>query len=139
MVDGFSLDMQKGVIDALKADTAVTALVGSRIYDEPPQDKEFPYIRIGSIDEDTFDTSCVSGAELVFGVRAFSRPGAGRVEISRLTTVIRAALHQNEAAITLRESTLSELRVDAISIGRNRDGKSYEASVAIFAQLDPAA
>jgi len=138
VVDGFSLDMQKGVIDALKADASVSAIVGARVYDEPPQDDVFPYIRIGSIDEDTFDTSCTSGAELVFGVQVFSRPDAGRVEISRLTTAIRAVLHQNEAAITLRESMLSELRVDAIAVGRSRDGKSYEASIAVFAQLDPA-
>ena len=38
MADGFALALQKGIRAALVANAGVTALVSTRVYDEPPQD-----------------------------------------------------------------------------------------------------
>ena len=45
MADGYALATQVGVLAALKANSGVTSLVSNRIYDEPPQDVVFPYLR----------------------------------------------------------------------------------------------
>lgn len=37
-----SLSLQRAVFDALRGDPAVAALVGSRIYDQPPAGAAFP-------------------------------------------------------------------------------------------------
>jgi hypothetical protein len=50
MADGFALALQKGLRAALIADAGVAALVGSRIYDEPPQNVTFPYLRFNQRD-----------------------------------------------------------------------------------------
>ena len=42
MSNSFALELQKGIRAALVADSGVTALVSTRIYDEPPQNVTYP-------------------------------------------------------------------------------------------------
>ena len=37
MPDSYALALQKALVTALKADAGITALVGARVYDQPPQ------------------------------------------------------------------------------------------------------
>ena len=40
----FALELQKGVRAALVADSNITALVSTRVYDEPPQNVTYPFV-----------------------------------------------------------------------------------------------
>jgi hypothetical protein len=55
MADGFALSLQKALRATLVADADLTAIVGQRIYDEPPQDVVFPYVRFNDIQPSAFD------------------------------------------------------------------------------------
>ena len=78
MADGFALALQKGIRAALAANAGVTAIVGTRIYDEPPQNVTFPYIRFGDIEPSAFDTDTIEGSLAGISIEAHSRTPSGR-------------------------------------------------------------
>ncbi len=52
-----ALPLQKLILDTLKSDQAVTAIVGQRVYDHVPRNVVFPFIQIG---DDSFNYSRLS-------------------------------------------------------------------------------
>lgn len=133
MADGFSLAIQKGVRAALVADAGVSALVGVRIYDEPPSDAVFPYLRFGDISPSAADTDSTEGAEVQIGIEAHSRSLAGRVEAVRMVEAVKAALHRQEASVTVAGFNLVELIFQTYAATRDPSGRGYTATISLRA------
>lgn len=136
MADGFALALQKGVRAALVADGTITGLVGSRVYDEPPQNVTFPYMRFGDIDPSAFDTDNTEGALVGVSIEAHSRAASGRVEVVQMAEAVREALHRQEAAVTVAGHTLVELIFQTFSVTRDNEGRGYTAVIALQAMLE---
>lgn len=136
MSDGFALALQKGLRAALAADAGVAALVSSRIYDEPPQNVTFPYIRFGDITPNAFDTDTALGASVDISIEVHSRSASGRVEAARIVEAVRAALHRQEASVTVAGHTLVELIFQVFSVTRDDEGRGYTAVIALQAMLE---
>jgi hypothetical protein len=139
MADGFALALQKGLRAALVADAGVTALVSSRIYDEPPQDVTFPYARFLAIEPIAFDTDTTEGAEVTVTFECHSRSASGRVEAVQVAEAIKAALHRQEDAVTVTGYNLVELIFETYSVTRDSEGRGYTAVVALQAMLEETA
>ena len=138
MADGYALATQKGVLAALKAATDVTDLVSTRIYDEPPQDVVYPYLRFNTIQPNAFDTDTAEGALVDISFEAHSRSASGRVEATQIAEAVKAALHRNETSVTVTGYTLVELIFETISVTRDSDGRGYTAVISLQAMLDTA-
>ena len=138
MADGYALAIQKGVLAALKANSGVTDLVSARIYDEPPQDVSFPYLRFNTIQPSAFDTDTAEGALVDISLEAHSRSASGRVEATQIAEAVQSALHRQEASVSVSGFTLVELIFDAISVTRDSDGRGFTALIALQAMLDTA-
>jgi hypothetical protein len=138
MADGFSLAMQKGLRAALAANAGVSAIVSSRIYDEPPQNVVFPYLRMVDIDPTAFDTDTTEGAEISISVEAYSRSASGRVEAAQMAEAVRAALHRQETSVTVTGFTLVELIFQTFNVTRDADGRGYTAVIVFQATLETA-
>jgi hypothetical protein len=138
MADGFALSLQKGIRAALVANAGVSALVGTRIYDEPPQNVTFPYIRFADISPDAFDTDNTEGALVGLGIEVHSRSASGRVEAMRIAEAVKAALHRQEASVTTTGFTLVELIFLTFSGTRDQGGRGYTATIALQAMLETA-
>ena len=138
MADGYALATQKGVLAALKAATDVTDLVSTRIYDEPPQDVVYPYLRFNTIQPNAFDTDTAEGALVDISFEAHSRSASGRVEATQIAEAVKAALHRNETSVTVTGYTLVELIFETISVTRDSDGRGYTAVISFQAMLDTA-
>jgi len=138
MADGYALATQKGILAALKAASGVTGLVSTRIYDEPPQDVVFPYLRFNTIQPNAFDTDTAEGSLVDISLEAHSRSPSGRVEATQIVEAVQAALHRQEASVTIAGYTLVELIFDAISVTRDNDGRGYTAVISFQAMLDTA-
>lgn len=138
MADGYALATQVGVLAALKANSGVTNLVSSRIYDEPPQDVVFPYLRFNTIQPNAFDTDTAQGALVDISLEAHSRSASGRVEATQIAEAVLAALHRQETSVTFVGYTLVELIFDTISVTRDSEGRGYTAVIALQAMLDTA-
>ena len=138
MSDGYALALQKGLRAALVADSAVAALVSNRVYDEPPQNVTFPYVRFLGIEPLRFDTDTTEGATVNVGFEVHSRSASGRVEASRIAEAIKAALHRKETSVTVTGHNLVELIFEAYSVTRDNEGRGYTATVSVPAMLETA-
>lgn len=136
MADEYGLALQVGIRAALVANANVTALVGQRIYDEPPQDVVFPYLRFGQIIPVAFDTDSKEGSIVTFGLEAQSRSASGRVEAMRMVEAVKSALHRKETQVTVAGYTLVELIFQTYSAERNNDGRGYVATISLQATLE---
>jgi len=136
MADGFALAMQKGLRAALVANAGVTAIVSTRVYDEPPQAVTFPYLRFDQITANAFDTDSTVGSAVDITIEANSRSASGRVEAVQMVEAVRAALHRQEANVTVTGFTLVELIFQTYSVTRDTDGRGYTAVIALQALLE---
>lgn len=139
MADGPTLALRKAVIAGLLADAGVAALVGTRVYDEPPQGVSFPYVRFGAADQAALRMDCHTDDDVAFSVECHARPDAvaqtvhPRVQAERLGHAVRLALDQ--AALSVEGYTLDWLDYQTQAVSRAGDGRSYVAVVAFFAAL----
>ena len=136
MADGFALAMQKGLRAALVANAGVSAIVSTRVYDEPPQNVTFPYLRFDQITANAFDTDSTVGSAVDITIEANSRSASGRVEAVQMVEAVRAALHRQEANVTVTGFTLVELIFQTYSVTRDTDGRGYTAVIALQALLE---
>jgi len=84
--------LQKAIVQRLKADGQVAAHVQGRIYDDVPEDAEFPYISIGAVAIRSRHADCLDLVEVTFQLDVWSR-AAGLEELSEISEAVCAALH----------------------------------------------
>jgi flagellar basal body-associated protein FliL len=136
VADGFALAIQKGLRTALVANAGVSAIVSTRIYDEPPQNVVFPYLRFDEITSNAFDTDSTVGSSIDITIEANSRSASGRVEAVQMVEAVRAALHRQETSVAVTGFTLVELIFQTYSVTRDPDGRGYTAVIALQALLE---
>jgi hypothetical protein len=129
-----SLALQKAVFAALVADAGVGALVGDRIYDAPPREPVFPYVTIGDTRVSDWSTGTETGAEHRVALVAWSRE-RGKRECYTVIEAIEAALH--DAALTLEDHALVNLRFEFADVVRERDGITWRATMRFRAVTEP--
>jgi hypothetical protein len=139
MADGFALALQKGLRAALISNLGVSAIVSTRIYDEPPQPVAFPYIRFVSIAPNAFDTDTTLGSLVDLRIEAHSRSASGRVEATQMAEAIRAALHRQEESVVVAGHNLVELIFEGIFVTIDTDGRGHTAVVLLQAMLEETA
>lgn len=137
MAEGFALELQKGIRAALVADSGVTALVSTRIYDEPPHNVTFPFIRFGSIIPRASDTDGSLGADVTLNIEAYSRE-TGRVEAARIAEAVRTALHRQESAVSLTGHNLIELICETYVVDQDSEGRGHDANIVFTAMIETA-
>ena len=126
------LEVQGLVVQTLKADAAVTALVAGRVFDQVPKDAQFPYVSYGPSDVVEDDADCIDGLLVTFQIDAWSRT-VGFPECKRITDAVRRALHQRD--LPLGVNALVYLQHEITRTQRDPDGltshgiMTFEASV----------
>jgi hypothetical protein len=136
MADGFVLAMQKGIRTRLINYTDLTALISTRVYDEPPADVVFPYLRFVEVQPRIFDVDDKTGARVDLTMRAHSRSASGRVEATQVVEAVRAALHRQEASVTTTGFNLIELIFDDYFAERDADGRGYTAYISFNVMME---
>ena len=129
---GFAL--QKAVVAALRADAALAALIAARVYDDPPRDVVFPYVGIGAQSLSDWDTASERGHLHRLTLDIFSRQG-GRKEVRQIMAAIEAVLH--DAALTLEDHRLINLRFEFADIFRDEDGETMRGAARYRAVTEP--
>lgn len=133
-----SYELLKAVMDGLKANAAVTAMVSGRIYDRPPDgDPVYPYISLGSTDANTEEADDLDTLEINFQVDCWSMGTAeahSSTEVRKLSGAVRAALHNAEIVLTDNALALISHRVTRTL----RDGALNHAPVTFTASVEVA-
>lgn len=102
-----TLELQAGIVQRLKADSAVAAIVGARVYDNVPTEAKrtadtgaaWPYVAMGPSDETSDDADCITAFEISFQIDCFSR-AVGFPQARSLADAVRAAIHDYDFALT---------------------------------------
>lgn len=94
-----SLELQGSIVARLKAVPAVTALIGQRVYDSVPASADFPYVTVGTGDEVSDDTDCITGFAISLDIDCWSRE-VGFPEVKRIGEAVRVALHEHDFSLT---------------------------------------
>jgi hypothetical protein len=136
MADDYALALQKALVGALNADAAVLAATGGRIYDEPPQNAVYPYLMIGDISPNAFDTDNTEGAEVQIGLEAYSQAATGRVEAVAIAEAVKAALHRQEGALSVTGFNVVEIIFQTYSASRSGTGRGYSSRISLQATLE---
>ena len=134
-MSGAAFELQKAIVTALVADTALTALVGSRIYDETPRAPAFPYVVLSQTTVADWSTSTETGAEHQLTIDAWSRQG-GKREAYAIADAIVAAL--DDVALTVSGQALVNLRFKFTETRRDSDGITWHAALRFRAVTEPA-
>ena len=137
MSNSFALELQKGVRATLVANSGVTALVAARVYDEPPQNVTYPFVRFGDIQPRSMDTDGSTGADVTFNIEAYSQT-TGRVEATQIAEAVRTALHRQEGSVSLTGFNLVEMRCETYVVDRDREGRGHNANIIFTALMETA-
>jgi hypothetical protein len=92
-----------------------------------------------AIDPEAFDTDTIEGALVTVTFECHSRSASGRVEAVSIAEAIKAALHRQEASVTVTGHNLVELIFETYSATRDSEGRGYTAVVALQAMLEATA
>lgn len=134
MADGYALALQKALVLKLRGDATVSALVGTRIYDQPPDSPTRPFIRIGAIEPRPMRSSCSEAAGVTFGIEAYSRPAMGRVEATRCAEAVSGAI--SDQTLTLEGFRNVTTQWITQTVNPDGDDKSYTAIVVFNSVLE---
>lgn len=124
MTNDAAHELQVAIVNALKADPDVAALVGIRIFDVVPAKDgkitaEFPYISFGPVQDLPEDADCIEASELVIQLDAWSRD-PGFMEGRKIAKAIKKAL--DEQSLPLADNALVYFEFDGRRDLRAPDG-----------------
>lgn len=131
-----SLDIQKAVITALRADVGVQALVGNpaRVYDAVPSaTTPYPMVTYGADQAISDDFDCINSFEVFVTLDVWSR-AVGQPEAKRIAGAVRGVLH--DADLELDEHALVLLEHRNTRYLKDPDGKTSHAVVEFRALVD---
>lgn len=126
--------LQAAVLDHLRADSALDAILGERIYDEPPASPSYPYVTLGRSETRPWGGVDGEGVEHALTLTCVSRFG-GAEEAKAVVAALRAALHG--AALTLTDHRLVNLRATYADVFRATDWRSTYGVLRVRAVTEP--
>lgn len=85
--------LRQAIITRLKGDTGIAAIVGDRIYEEPPANPVWPFIRYGVDISIAFRGDGIRGEDKTVTIHAFVN-GPGQNVASSLARLIRLSLDE---------------------------------------------
>ena len=127
------LELQGLIVQTLKADADVNALVQGRIFDRVPEKELFPYVSYAGDYEIEADADCIYGSDLFVQLDAWSRQ-VGFPEVKRICHAVRDALHDKE--LSLAENAMVLIQCQQIRIVRDPDGLTNHGIVEVNAFVE---
>lgn len=136
-------ELIKECIVILKADTAITDIVGERIYDRVPEKQDgtpnvaSPYISLGTTNFLTEDFDCVDAATIGIQFNCWSWGDGEEYSsalVRKLSFLVRKALHKKE--INLVQNGFVAIEHQITAYNRASDGITHQASVGFETLVD---
>ncbi len=127
-------ELQKSLHAALVADAALSALVGGRVFDRPPQDADFPFVTLGDSEVEPDGTGSDGAAIHRLVLSVWSR-GRGRRETKEIMTAIDIALQ--EATLAMTGHVLVNLHLERASVAYAPDAEALRGRLIFRAYTEP--
>lgn len=131
-----SLDLQAAILSALRADVALTALVGSQIYDQLPLKARPPYLVIGDAQIIGDYADCIDGSEISLQIDAWGgQTTLGYSDVKTIAHAVRLILH--DFAPNLSGNRLISFNFENTRFLRDPDGITRHAALTFSALTEP--
>lgn len=142
-------ELQLAALNALRASTALVAIVGNKIYDRVPErtaggilvpDVTSPYISFGpvtSVPDEADDSDCITSEEITFQIDVWSWGAGlayGSVQTRQICGLVKKALHK--ADLELTTNALVSIRHELTRILRESDGITNHGVIQFTAQVE---
>lgn len=121
------------VVARLKAFSALTSLISTRVYDNVSPNAEFPYVSWGPEQAIEDDTDCIDGMNISIQLDAWSR-SVGLGEVKGIAEQVRQALHDYETELTV--NALVSIAHTSTQFLRDPDGKTSHAVIEFSAFIE---
>ncbi len=137
MSESASWLLQKSLVQALKSDVALVALLsGERVYDSVPQRAAYPFVSIGNAVDRDWSTSSESGFEHALILHVWSK-GKGKKQCFEIMNAVRRVLH--DGALVVEGHELVNLRFEFSDARLDPDGEAYHGILRFRAVTEVAA
>jgi hypothetical protein len=127
------LELQGAINARLRADGPLLALVGARVYDQPPSPVTYPYVTIGEAQTLRDDATCISGGRIYLTLHAWSTV-VGFPEVKRIADTVTESLHM--APLTLATNRLISIMHRQTRTFRDADGLTSHAVIEFVANTE---
>ncbi|UGX87121.1 DUF3168 domain-containing protein [Phyllobacterium meliloti] len=135
-----TVELITAIFAKLRSIPAITALVGAKIFDNPPtvtNAPSSPYISLGPSDDLTEDIECVDGVEATLQIDCWSW-GAGEhnssAMVRKVAHEVKKALHNQELPLT--QNSLVLLKHNVTRFMRDENNAVNHAAISITAILE---
>lgn len=131
-----SAELQALIVARLRADPAVSAIVGNRVYDNVPSKNEpaDPYISFGPSQVLEDDAECITGIEETVQLNCWSSRQGSRVEAKDLTWAVQRSLHNYDGQLT--QHALVFMRIEQWRLLDDPDGIRKQGVVMVTAVIE---
>jgi hypothetical protein len=127
-------ELQKAVFEALTADAALSALIGERVYDQPPAATPFPYVTFGRTSLYDWSTGTESGTEQLFTLHVWSK-AKGKKETLAVMEAARTVLEG--ARLPLETEHLVDLTLEFAEARHDEDLSVHHGLLRFRALSEP--
>jgi hypothetical protein len=121
-----SLELQAAIVAKLKADAGVLAVVGTRIYDEVPNNPTFPYISLGDNQVLPDKADCIDGTEIFWQIDGWARDPTFPM-VKQISKAVVAAL--DDQNITVSGYAVIVCELNTTNYLRDPDGITRHAAI----------
>jgi hypothetical protein len=137
------VELITAIFAKLKADAAVIALMGDRLYSQAPgrqgipENVPMPYLTLGPVVAQPFDADCSDGAEISVQLDIWSGGAStafSKAEAMKCANAVQRALH--DANLTLGENVLTVMRWELSRTLDDPDGVTTHAVVQFTAEIE---
>ena len=122
------------VFTRLTTDSAVTALIGQRVFDKPPLTAQKPYASFGPVDWAEDDADLIVSREITMQIDVWSAAQDGKRECFRICDAIKRSLHQYEGSLT--NNALVEMRVPMARVMDDPDGTLLHGVLTVTVMIE---
>ncbi len=129
-----SWELQKAVHASLVSDAALSALVGGRVFDRPPQDAAFPFVTLGDADVEPDRAGSDGAAVHRLALSVWSRAW-GRRETKEIMSAIDQALQ--DASLTLTGHVLVNLQLERAGVSYAAEAEALRGRLVFRAYTEP--
>lgn len=129
-----SLEVQKAIVAALKANGALPPEVGGRVYDPVPANAKMPYVSIGPIQVLPDKADCIDGAELSIQIDVWSTRTDGQ-EAKVIAKAVVAKLDDKPLAVDDHDAIVFEHEVTRHLT--DPDGQTKHSAITFRALVQP--
>lgn len=131
-----SVQLQAAIVGALKSAGALPAVVGARVYDEPPTIPTFPYISEGDCQVLPDKAGCIDGTECYPILDVWSR-SSGYGEAKTIAAAILAKLDDQPENVVMTGFVAIVFELHDYRPLRDPDGLTRRVNITFRALIQP--